>query len=125
VRFRQPRSVLLGVAVVLVAAAPTPAIPHGRAAGYPNRAMRGETLPATHVLRASDTGNSLSQRYYGSCGGALTILWNNALKRWRPSKRIVESERYQAGAVIVIPKPPEASINPPRRSISGIKETRT
>ena len=87
--------------------------------------MRGEKLLAQHTLRVSDTGNSLSQRYYGSRGGALTILWSNALKRWPPSKRIVASQRYQAGAAIVIPKPPKASINPPPRSNAGIKERRT
>lgn len=116
---------LMGVAVVLAAAAPTQAIPHGRAAGYQNRAMRGGKLPTKHALQASDTGNSLSKRHYGSRGGALTILRNNALKRSPPSQRIVASQRYQAGAAIVIPKPPKASINPPPRSNAGIKERRT
>ena len=87
--------------------------------------MRGEKLPTKHRLGASDTGNSLSRRYYGSRGGALTILWSNGLKRWPPSKRIVASKRYQAGDAIVIPKPPRASINPPPRSTAGIKERRT
>jgi hypothetical protein len=116
--------VLLGAAIVLAAATPTQAILHGRAAAYPNRAMRGEKLPAKHTLRVSDTGNSLSQRYYGSRAGALSILWTNGLKRWPPSKRIVASQRYHTGDTIVLPKPPKASINPPRRSNAGIKERR-
>lgn len=114
---------LLGVAVVLAAAAPTHA---SRVDGYENRcATRGEKLPAKHRLGVSDTGNSLSKRYYGSRGGALTILWSNGLKRWPPSTRIVASKRYQVGHTIVIPKLPRASINPPQRSNAGMKERRT
>jgi hypothetical protein len=114
---------LLGVAVVLAAAAPTHA---SRADGYGNRcAMRGEKLPAKQRLGGSDTGSSLSKRYYGSHGGALTILWSNGLKRWPPSTRIVASKRYRVGDTIVIPKLPTASIKPPQRSNDGMKERRT
>jgi hypothetical protein len=117
VRFSQLGSMLLGVAVVLTAAAPTHAIPNGRADGYGHRcAMRGERLPTKHKLAANDTGNSLSRHYYGSHGGALTILSSNGLKKWPPSTKIVESKRYHAGDTIVIPKPPTASINTPRRA---------
>jgi len=87
------------------------------------RALAG-TLPARHTLGARDTGNSLSKHYYGSRGGALSILWSNGLKRWPQSKRIVASGRYQVGDTIVIPKPPEASINPPQLSNAGVKERR-
>lgn len=107
---------LLGVAVVLAAAAPAHAIADGRADGYPYRcAMRGEKLPAKHGLGACDTGDSLSRRYYGNHGGALTILSSIGLKKWGPRRKIVEAKRYEAGDAIVIPKLPQASINPPSR----------
>ena len=74
-RFSRLRSILLGVAVILAAAAPAHATANRRADGYGNRcAMRGETLLTKHTLGANDTGNSLSSRYYGNHGGALTIL---------------------------------------------------
>jgi hypothetical protein len=107
---------LLGVAVVLAAATPTYAIPNGRADGYETRcAMRGEKLPTKHKLAVNDTGNSLSRRYYGSHGGALTILSSIGLKTWGPRRKIVEAKRYELGDTIVIPKLPQASINPPAR----------
>jgi hypothetical protein len=53
---------LLGVAVMLAAAAPAHATANGRADGYGNRcAMRGERLPTKHTLGANDAGNSLSR----------------------------------------------------------------
>ena len=61
---------LLGVAVMLAAAAPAHAMPNGRADGDGHRcAMRGERLPTKHRLAANDTGNSLSRRYYGNHRG--------------------------------------------------------
>jgi len=108
---------LLGVAVVLTAAAPAHATANTRADGYGNRcAMRGETLPTKHTLRANDTDNSLSRRYYGCQGGALTILSSIGLKKWSPRRKIVEAKRYELGDTIVIPGLPQASINPPARS---------
>ena len=68
-----------------------------------------------HRLGANDTGNSLSRRYYGSHGGALTILSSIGLRKWRPTRKIVEAKRYEVGDPIVIPKLPQASINPPSR----------
>jgi len=56
--------------------------------------------------------------------GRFSILWSNGLKRWPQSKRIVASGRYRVGDTIVIPKPPEASINPPQLSNAGVKERR-
>jgi hypothetical protein len=113
VRFSQPRSLLLGVAVVLAAAAPAHA---SRADAHGNpRAMRDQKVPAKHRLGGNDTGNSLSRRYYGSSGGALTILWSNGLKRWPPSKRVVASKRYRAGDIIVIRSYPSRRSSPPRR----------
>jgi hypothetical protein len=106
------RSTLLVLAVALAAAGPASAISNGHAE---NRA-RAHQLPARHVLDRNETGNSLSRRYYGSRGGALMILWSNGLKTWRPSTKIVASKRYHAGDTIVIPKPPKASIHPPRRA---------
>ena len=107
---------LLGVAVVLAAAALTHATANGRADGDGHRcAMRGERLPTKHRLAANDTGNSLSRRYYRSHGGALTILSSIGLKKWGPRRKIVEAKRYELGDTIVIPKLPQASINPPSR----------
>ena len=106
---------LVGVAVVLAAAAPAHAITNGRADGRNRCAIRGEKLPAKHGLGASDTGDSLSRRYYGNHGGALTILSSIGLKNWGPHRKIVEAKRYEAGDAIVIPKLPQASINPPSR----------
>jgi len=114
------RAALVGAAVVLAAAAPPQATGGGHAE---TRALAG-TLPARHTLGARDTGNSLSKHYYGSRGLALSILWSNGLKRWPQSKRIVASGRYRVGDTIVIPKPPEASINPPQLSNAGVKERR-
>jgi len=117
VRFSHLGSILLpGVAVVLAAAAPTHAIANCRADGYGNcGAMRGEKLPAKHTLGANDTGNSLSRSYYGNHGGALTILSSIGLRNWRRTRKIVEAKRYELGDTIVIPKLPQASINPPAR----------
>jgi hypothetical protein len=107
---------LLGVAVILAAAAPAHATADSRADGYGNRcAMRGEKLPTKHTLGANDTGNSLSRRYYGNHGGALTILSSIGLRNWRRTKKIVEAKRYELGDTIVIPRLPQASINPPAR----------
>ena len=115
-RFSQLRSVLLGVAVVLAATAAADAIADGRADGCGNRcAMRGETLPTKHTLGADDTGNSLSRRYYGNHGGALTVLSSIGLRNWRRTRKIVEAKRYELGDTIVIPRLPLASINPPAR----------
>jgi hypothetical protein len=62
VRFSQPRSMLVGVAVVLSAAAPAHASTDRRVDGDGHRyAMRGEQFPTKHTLRANDTGNSLEQ----------------------------------------------------------------
>ncbi len=102
--FSNLRSTLLALAVAL-AAGPASAISNGQAE---NR-VRAQ-LPARHELDRNDTGNSLSRLYYGSREGALTILWSNGLKKWRPSTKIVASKRYHAGDTIVIPKPPKASI---------------
>jgi hypothetical protein len=116
VRFSQLRSMLAGVAVVLAAAAPAHAITNGRANGHRNRCtMRREKLPTNHRLGTNDTGNSLSRHYYGSHNGALTILSSIGLNKWGPRRKIVEAKRYKAGDAIVIPKPPQASINPPSR----------
>ena len=115
------RSTHVGAAVVLAAATLVQATGDGHA----EMRARADTLPARHRLGASDTGNLLSKRYYGSRGGALSILWSNELKRWPPSKRIVASGRFRLGDTIVIPKPPKASINPPQRANAGIKERRT
>jgi hypothetical protein len=102
----------VGAAVVLTTATPAHAAGDGQAEMRP----RADTLPARHRLGARDTGNSLSERYYDSRGGALAILWSNELKRWPPSKRIVASGRFRLGDTIVIPKPLKASINPPQRA---------
>jgi len=115
------RSALVGAAVVLAASAPAQAT----GVGHAEPRSRAGTLPAGHTLAASDTGNSLSRRYYGSRGGALSILWSNGHKRWPPSERIVASGRYRVGDTIVIPKPPTASINPSQLSNAGVKERRT
>ena len=115
-RLSHLRSILLGVAVILAAAAPAHATANGRADGYGNRcAMRGEKLPTKHTLGTNDAGNSLSKRYYGNHGGALTILSSIGLKKWSPRRKIVEAKRYELGDTIVIPKLPQASINPPAR----------
>ena len=74
---------------------------------------------------ANDTGNSLSRRYYGNHGGALTILSSIGLRNWQRARKIVEAKRYEVGDTIVIPELPRASINPPQRSNAGMKETRT
>ena len=81
---------------------------------------RAAKLPAKHKLRRQDTGDSLSDRYYGSHGGALTILWRNGLKKWRPSRKIVESQRYDVDDTIVIPKLPKATVNPPARAAADV-----
>lgn len=106
------RPALLALAVALAAAGPASAT----TTGHPEKRTSAHQLPASHKLDRNDTGNSLSRRYYGSRDGALTILWSNGLKTWRPSTKIVMSKRYHAGDTIVIPKPPKASINPPRRA---------
>jgi len=81
-RVSELRSMLLGVAVVLAAAAPAHAITNGRADGCWNRcATRGEKVPAKHRLGANDTRSSLSRRYYGNDGRALTILSINPPSR--------------------------------------------
>jgi hypothetical protein len=78
---------LLGVAVVLAAAAPVHAIADGRVVGYrrsrprrpprmtssssPHRSLRDarrEARDEAH-MGANDTGNSLSRRYYGNHRG--------------------------------------------------------
>ncbi len=132
------RSTHLAVAVVLAACTPAHAFSDDHTDGaqgslYSARALgaRGDPglrrrsadagkaganrLPAKHKLDGNDTANTLSKHYYGSAGGALTILWGNGLKKWRPRTKIVKSKRYKIGDTILIPKPPKASINPPSR----------
>jgi hypothetical protein len=86
-----------------------------RSSADSEKAAGASRLPAKRKLDGKDTANSLSKHYYGSSGGALTILWSIGLKKWRPGTKIVESKRYKAGDTILIPKPPKASINPPSR----------
>ena len=110
----------VGAAVVLAVVLATATQATGD--GHAEMRARADTLPARHRLGARDTGNLLSQRYYGRQGGALAILWSNELTRWPSSKRIVASGRFRLGDTIVIPKPPKASINPPQRANAVFRE---
>jgi hypothetical protein len=110
--FRALCSTLVALAVAFAAAAPA----HASGDGHAETPARADTLPTKRTLDVSDTGTSLSKRYYGSRDGALTILSSNGLKHSPPSRRIVASKRYQVGDTIVIPRLPKASIEPPRRS---------
>lgn len=70
-------------------------------------------LPTKHKLTATDTGRSLSKRYYGHYTGALGILYANGLRRWGPETAIVKSSKFKVGDRVTIPKPAKASINTP------------
>lgn len=77
----------------------------------PNPERKGEgasktsaKLPTTHKLKAGDTLNSLSKRYYGSYSHWRSIAGANGIKNWGASTALVKRKGFKPGHAIKIPK---------------------
>lgn len=65
---------------------------------------RGEQLPTTHKLTATDSLYSLAMHYYHSAGGATDIARANGIKAFGKKTPLIKYPRFKVGSKIKIPK---------------------
>ena len=77
-------------------------------------------FPTTHKLKAGDTLESLSKRYYGSFAGWGAIARENGIPKWGKTTPLVKLKRFKPGSRIKIPKkPPLAHVHGPDKPKGG------
>jgi hypothetical protein len=68
------------------------------------KGKRRPGLPTKHVLKATDTLRSLSERYYGTGSGWRVIADKNGVNRWGSEDPLVDMSRFRVGSKVIIPE---------------------